>query len=62
MDQQFIELFDTRNVIADPLWLPAWPEIVSDGIAVRLVHGGFGRGIIIGSGESVDEKMDEDDP
>ncbi|KAI9358278.1 tyrosine phosphatase family-domain-containing protein [Zopfochytrium polystomum] len=27
MDQQFIELFDERAVVADPRWLPAWPEI-----------------------------------
>ncbi|KAJ3324677.1 hypothetical protein HDU76_013360 [Blyttiomyces sp. JEL0837] len=39
MDQQFIELFEIRNVIADPAWLPSWPEI-SDGIGATLVPGG----------------------
>ncbi|KAJ3033399.1 hypothetical protein HK097_004857, partial [Rhizophlyctis rosea] len=27
MDQQFIELFDVKNVRFDPLYLPSWPEI-----------------------------------
>ncbi|KAI8822756.1 protein-tyrosine phosphatase [Chytriomyces cf. hyalinus JEL632] len=27
MDQQFIELFELRNVVADPRYLPDWPEV-----------------------------------
>jgi hypothetical protein len=30
MDQQFIELFDTSKVQADPDYLPLWPEIKND--------------------------------
>ncbi|KAI8617712.1 tyrosine phosphatase family-domain-containing protein [Chytriomyces sp. MP71] len=43
MDQQFIELFELRNVVADPLYLPDWPEIQwKEGmIATMLVEGGY---------------------
>ncbi|TPX33738.1 hypothetical protein SmJEL517_g03487 [Synchytrium microbalum] len=27
MDQQFIELFDVRNVDVDEAWMPEWPEL-----------------------------------
>ncbi|KAJ3289017.1 hypothetical protein HDU79_004394 [Rhizoclosmatium sp. JEL0117] len=43
MDQQFIELFELRNVVADPMWLPEWPEVQwNEGmIATMLVDGGI---------------------
>ncbi|KAJ3129804.1 tyrosine-protein phosphatase siw14 [Physocladia obscura] len=43
MDQQFIELFVLRNVVADPRHLPDWPEIQwKEGmIATMLVDGGL---------------------
>ncbi|TPX59039.1 hypothetical protein CcCBS67573_g09113 [Chytriomyces confervae] len=43
MDQQFIELFELRNVVADPRYLPDWPEIQwKEGmIATMLFDGGL---------------------
>ncbi|KAJ3070429.1 phosphoribosylaminoimidazole carboxylase ade2 [Podochytrium sp. JEL0797] len=43
MDQQFIELFELRNVVADPKYLPDWPEVQwKEGmIATMLVDGGL---------------------
>ncbi|KAJ3003621.1 UNVERIFIED_CONTAM: hypothetical protein HDU68_005615 [Siphonaria sp. JEL0065] len=43
MDQMFIELFELRNVVADPKFLPDWPEVQwKEGmIATMLVEGGL---------------------
>ncbi|KAI9344394.1 tyrosine phosphatase family-domain-containing protein [Obelidium mucronatum] len=43
MDQMYIELFELRNVVADPRYLPDWPEVQwKEGmIATMLVDGGL---------------------